>query len=155
MSILVLTNDRQVYLPPVPSNPNFLYLTYKHTYDTHSNPYHIKPKSSLLLKFLSLHYTELLARKHYTYITIPYSNRIKNLSNCIVDLLMKSLNKCPSESLKNAQQTSTSKQHFQFQMLYASTQISRMYTYHRRTKVYQEKQSTTKQRAKIDGQLRQ
>jgi len=71
----------------------------------------LRPKSSLLINFLSLHNTDLLRSQnciyverknnpHNTYITIPFTNRVKSLSRLIVDLFIKSLNKCSSEALK-------------------------------------------------------
>lgn len=71
----------------------------------------LMPKSSILVHFLTLHNPNLLhgesrvqrnskSNPNNIYITIPYSNRTKNLSKCVVDYFYKTLNKCPSKSLR-------------------------------------------------------
>lgn len=71
----------------------------------------LQPKSSLLVNFLTLHNPILLknvlshkTKKQYNphniYITIPFSNRIRNLRACIVNLFISDMNKCPSKNIK-------------------------------------------------------
>ncbi len=71
----------------------------------------LQPKSSLLIKFLSLHNPDLFTHApsykskktnnpHNIYITIPFSNRIKSLRACVVNLFISDMNKCPSKNIK-------------------------------------------------------
>lgn len=68
------------------------------------------PKSNILIHFLSLHNPTLLNGSIHRlnekpsckniYITVPYTNRIRNLNRCITDLFITDMNKCPNENLK-------------------------------------------------------